>query len=163
VHRPFLFTTGQFAPKAGHVIICFLNAGVWVSFNNGVTWESSRGIPPDSAFDRVVFSPADDRVVWLIGRYGNFYRSDDGGRSFAEFTALAGPISAAAADPRDGSVLYFADSFGTLYRYTTGWWRRLSKQKVRAADSLVYVSNMAFSAVDPSVMYLTFSRAGAVE
>jgi hypothetical protein len=157
--RPLIFATADFAPKSSRVIVAYTGSGVWVSPNEGGTWTAATGLPNDVVVDRIVSSPVDDNIVWLIGRYGAFYHSANGGRTFREFHAAAAPLSAAAADPRDPSVLHFADTLGMLYRYDAR--RGLSTQRLPLSQSShVYAEGIFFSAAAPAIMYLSLSKSG---
>jgi photosystem II stability/assembly factor-like uncharacterized protein len=157
--RPLIFATADFAPKSPRVIVAYTGSGVWVSANGGGAWAQATGVPNDAVVDQIVSSPVDDNVVWLIARYGAFYRSSDGGRTFHSFHAPAEPMAAAAADPRDAAVLHFSDTSGVLYRYNAQ--SGLSKQRLpSSASSHVYVEDISFPAADPSVMFLSLSKSG---
>jgi hypothetical protein len=159
-----------------HVVVGAVTTGSWVTFDAGRTWTQSTGLTPSGGpvnVFNVVISPSDPNVVWSMGldiaesdagapsQGRHLFRSVDGGLTFgrafdqnAEATLVNGPTMAV--HPTDPDVLYFVfgtwfGNYGTdLYRLdaTTGqltWTHNATYHGLHA---------LAFSPVDPSVMYL---------
>jgi hypothetical protein len=148
-----------------HIVAGMTTNGSFSTRDGGRHWERATGFGSGfvNAFN-VVISPVDGNVVWVmalsesLGR--QIFRSIDGGATFAPAVAEApgvklvnGPIMAA--DPADANVLYFV--FGTMFQ---GYGSDLFRFDAASGSLTVTHSDhhdinaIAFSRIDPRVMYL---------
>lgn len=99
--------------------------GVWVTHDNGETWETTSLFLADRFFRSVRFSRANPDRVWATATWFSpmpqawVYRSNDGGDTwdeipwvFAVGTTLQGTIDVAAVSPTDENVAYIRTNGG---------------------------------------------------
>ncbi len=161
-----------------HAVFGMANAGAFVTFDGGQTWQQATGLGTGAHgranLFRVVIAPSNSQVVWGLGldldenlngntstqgRY--IYRSTDGGATFTKELGRSSDVTLVngqgmAPHPTDDNVLYFtfrgcAVGPGvTLYRYdhATG---QTTWEKSHLYDRF---SAFAFNPADPTVMYI---------
>ncbi len=146
-----------------HVIAGTAVSGAFVTFDAGKNW-SRTSLAEGFNVMNFAISPVDANVVWamavdLSSSVHAIYCSADGGRTFARVLAEAagvtiinGPVMAA--HPVDARFLYFV--FGTSFQaYGTDLYRVDASGDVRVNhNSYDGVDAIAFSPLDPSLMYL---------
>jgi hypothetical protein len=173
VTSPVIFYRFAFDPAdLDHIVAGTTVDGSYYTYDGGRNWRRSTGYGPGgvNAFQLVV-SPVDGDVVWAMalevaqtdvapafGRH--IYGSVDGGATFRAVvdhspavTLVNGPTMAA--HPRDANVLYFV--FGTRFQgYGTDVFRydADSKSLTMTHNDNHDVNAIAFSPVDPTLMYL---------
>jgi photosystem II stability/assembly factor-like uncharacterized protein len=154
-----------------HVVFGAASVGARVTFDGGRSYAPAIGLSTGTNVFNIVVSPADSKVVWAMaidlaesdanvpshGRH--IYRSVDGGVSFVPVVdegngvqLINGPVMAA--HPTDPNVLYFV--FGTYFdAYGTDLFRYDAATKSLTVSHFKYddFDAIAFSPVDPSVMY----------
>ncbi|MCB0124576.1 MAG: hypothetical protein KDE58_20115, partial [Caldilineaceae bacterium] len=68
------------------------DAGLWVSDDTGVSWQTVGGALPHDAVMAVAVSPLEEKrglgVLWAGTEPSALFRSDDGGQTWQEKTAL---------------------------------------------------------------------------
>jgi photosystem II stability/assembly factor-like uncharacterized protein len=125
-------------PSKEQIYLGYPGGDLHVSTDGGATWRNiTKGRNEAGNFDpqfslthidqhALVFSPADDRVMYL-GNDGGIYKSTDGG---ATFTSLAGALSliqayGIAAHPLDPAMIYLGTQDNGLARLRNGSWREM--------------------------------------
>jgi hypothetical protein len=170
---PVIFYRFAFDPSNPlHIVAGTTLDGAYVSRDGGRTWQRSTGLGAKANTFNLVISPLDGNRVWAMsldlnesdanvpshGRH--IYQSDDGGASFrpvvdesADVKLINGPTMAA--DARDANVVWFV--FGTYFQnYGTDLFRYDDAARELTATHNEHhgINAIAFSPVDPSVMYL---------
>jgi len=146
-----------------HVVAGTAVSGAFVTFDGGKNWTRSS-LADNYNVMNFAMSPVDSNVVWamavdLSSGVHAIYRSVDGGRTFSRVVQEGGGISITngpvmAAHPTDPSIMYFV--FGTRFQsYGTDVFRvDASGSVIVNHNSYDGVDAIAFSPLDPSVMYL---------
>ena len=174
VTRPVIFYRFTFDPSnVEHIVAGTTLDGAYVSRDGGATWQRATGLGTRASNTfNLVISPVNGNRVWAMsldmlesdanlphhGRH--IYVSDDGGSSYRSVVDEApgvklinGPTMAA--DPQNADVLYFV--FGThTFGYGTDLFRydASSRELTLTHNDHHDIDAIAFSTVDPSVMYL---------
>ncbi|HVE72172.1 MAG TPA: hypothetical protein VNI54_12455 [Thermoanaerobaculia bacterium] len=124
--------------RSNEIYLGYPGGDLHTSTDGGATWRnittnrSAEGeFDPASSLTHIdqhvlVFSPSDERVLYL-GNDGGIYKSTDGGTTF---TSLAGTLSLVqaygiAAHPSDPAVLFLGTQDNGLERRRNGEWREL--------------------------------------
>jgi hypothetical protein len=151
-----------------HIVAGTVGAGAFVSRDGGSTWTHAAGFAERSNVFNLVVSPADGNRVWamgldLAGGARHIFQSEDGGASYAavvddvdgDVNLINGPVMAAHPTRRD--VLYFV--FGTRFQgYGTDLfrWDAGTRMLTRTHNDHHDINAIAFSTIDPNLIYLGF-------
>jgi photosystem II stability/assembly factor-like uncharacterized protein len=77
-------------PGGNAVIAGVSERGLWITKDNGASWQKLGGSEIKNRPGRIVFDPKNPAVFWVSGCYGDApFRTDDGGKTFARLGKLA--------------------------------------------------------------------------
>jgi hypothetical protein len=155
-----------------HVLVGCATNGALVSTDGGSTWKTATGLAANGVnVFSIVVAPSNGQIVWAEGidlDHTNdpvaggrtIWRSADGGQTFTKVTEQTADVTIRnqellAAHPTDTNVLYFV--FGTYFQnYGTDIYRydHTTMAVTKTHNPYNDISSVAFSPVDPTVMYL---------
>ncbi len=111
--------TAVFPDDSNHYLVAEASGGLWLTFNNGTTWQPVFDTYGSYSIGYVAIDPRNPSIVWAgTGENNNqrsvsygdgVYKSDDGGRTFHNVgLKLTEHIARIVIDPRDSNVVYVA-------------------------------------------------------
>jgi photosystem II stability/assembly factor-like uncharacterized protein len=109
----------MFPDDVNHYLIAEASGGVWLTYNNGTTWQPVFDTYGSYSIGYIAIDPKNPSIVWVgTGENNNqrsvsygdgVYKSEDGGRTFRNVgLKLTEHIARIAVDPRDSNVVYVA-------------------------------------------------------
>ena len=108
-----------FPDDSNHYLVAEASGGVWLTHNNGTTWQPVFDNYGSYSIGYIAIDPKNPSIVWVgTGENNNqrsvsygdgVYKSDDGGRTFHNVgLKLTEHIARIVIDPRDSNVVYVA-------------------------------------------------------
>jgi photosystem II stability/assembly factor-like uncharacterized protein len=138
-------------PTSPATVYAFGTAGVLVTADGGLTWQSA-GRAPDVNLNALAVDPRNPGTLYVSAWKKGVFRTSDGGRTWTALgTTLSGPI---AVDPRAPSTLYLGTAEGIAKTLDGG-------KTWRPADAGIVASSVLSTATDPrdsSVLYAGTER-----
>lgn len=108
-----------FPDNSNHYLVAEASGGLWLTYNNGTTWQPVFDTYGSYSIGWVTIDPKNPSIVWVgTGENNNqrsvsygdgVYKSNDGGRTFRNVgLKLTEHIARIVIDPRDSNVVYVA-------------------------------------------------------
>ena len=139
-----------------HILLSTSAGQMYSSNDNGKTWSrfSRIGESGDYVLDHIYFNPSDSRIIYVAawsvnGENGEFFRSEDGGRSWSSMKQIKGKsIRSLTIAPSNPQVL-IAGALDGVYRSNDGGskWTRISP------DTIHNVQSLAVDPTDANIIY----------
>lgn len=123
-------TTISVSPANTEIIYCGTDDGnVWVSLNNGASWEEINTGLPDRWVTRMAADPIEENTVYITFsgyRWDDYlphiFKSDDQGENWLDISSNLPeiPLNDIIVDPENNNILYVASDAGVFSSNNTG-------------------------------------------
>jgi photosystem II stability/assembly factor-like uncharacterized protein len=139
-----------------HILLSSSTGQMYSSNDNGKTWSrfARIGESSDYVIDHIYFDPHDSRAIYLAawsvsGNSGEFFRTDDGGRTWSSAREMKGKSIRSLAIAQSNPKMIVAGALDGVYRSDDGGkrWAHISP------DSIHNVQSLAIDPSDANIIY----------